>query len=60
MLNLVLAIVLSYLVGSIPTSIIVGKLVKGIDIRNYGSGNPGGTNVIRVVGLGWGNFCDFI
>ncbi|WP_244884373.1 glycerol-3-phosphate 1-O-acyltransferase PlsY [Candidatus Kryptonium thompsonii] len=47
---------LSYLVGSIPTSIIVGKLVKGIDIRNYGSGNPGGTNVIRVVGLGWGIF----
>jgi len=59
MLNLVLAIVLSYLVGSIPTSIIVGKLVKGIDIRNYGSGNPGGTNVIRVVGLGWGIFVIF-
>ncbi|CUS88959.1 glycerol-3-phosphate 1-O-acyltransferase PlsY [Candidatus Kryptobacter tengchongensis] len=56
MLNLVLIIALSYLVGSIPTSIIVGKLVKGIDIRNYGSGNPGGTNVIRVVGLGWGIF----
>lgn len=56
MLNLGLIIILSYLVGSIPTSIIVGKLVKGIDIRNYGSGNPGGTNVIRVVGLGWGIF----
>lgn len=56
MLNLVLIIALSYIVGSIPTSIIVGKLVKGIDIRNYGSGNPGGTNVIRVVGLGWGIF----
>ncbi len=56
MLNLALVIVLSYLVGSIPTSIIVGKLVKGIDIRNYGSGNPGGTNVIRVIGLGWGIF----
>jgi glycerol-3-phosphate acyltransferase PlsY len=56
MFNLVLIVLLSYLVGSIPTSIIVGKLVKGIDIRNYGSGNPGGTNVIRVVGLGWGIF----
>jgi glycerol-3-phosphate acyltransferase PlsY len=44
-------IILSYLVGSIPTSIIVTKLVKGIDIRNYGSGNAGGTNVMRV--LGW-------
>ncbi len=44
-------IILSYLVGSIPTSIIVSKLYKGIDIRNYGSGNAGGTNVMRV--LGW-------
>lgn len=56
MIDLVLVIALSYLIGSIPTSIIVGKLVKGIDIRDYGSGNPGGTNVIRVVGLGWGIF----
>ncbi len=56
MLNLGLIVILSYLAGSIPTSIIVGKLVKGIDIRNYGSGNPGGTNVIRVIGLGWGIF----
>ena len=44
-------IVLSYLVGSIPTSIIVSKLSRGIDIRDYGSGNAGGTNVMRV--LGW-------
>lgn len=44
-------ILLSYLVGSIPTSIIVTRLVKGVDIRNYGSGNAGGTNVMRV--LGW-------
>ena len=44
-------IVLSYLVGSFPTSIIVSKLAKGIDIREHGSGNAGGTNVMRV--LGW-------
>ena len=44
-------IILSYLVGSIPTSIIVSKAAKGIDIRDYGSGNAGGTNVMRV--LGW-------
>jgi glycerol-3-phosphate acyltransferase PlsY len=44
-------IVLSYLIGSIPTSIIVSKAVKGIDIRQHGSGNAGGTNVMRV--LGW-------
>ena len=44
-------IILSYLIGSIPTSIIVSKLARGIDIRDYGSGNAGGTNVMRV--LGW-------
>jgi glycerol-3-phosphate acyltransferase PlsY len=43
--------VLSYLVGSIPTSIIVARVRRGIDIRQHGSGNAGGTNVIRV--LGW-------
>ena len=44
-------IILAYLVGSIPTSIIVSKLSHGIDIREHGSGNAGGTNVMRV--LGW-------
>jgi len=51
MLSLILIIVLSYLAGSIPTSIIMSKLTRGIDIRDYGSGNAGATNVIRV--LGW-------
>jgi glycerol-3-phosphate acyltransferase PlsY len=51
MLPILIIAVLSYLVGSIPTSIIVAKLRKGIDIRQHGSGNAGGTNVIRV--LGW-------
>ena len=51
MIPLGIIILFSYLVGSIPTSIIVTKLVKGVDIRNYGSGNAGGTNVIRI--LGW-------
>lgn len=44
-------IVLSYLAGSIPTSIICSKLFRGIDLREHGSGNAGGTNAIRV--LGW-------
>ncbi len=44
-------IILSYLIGSIPTSIIITKAAKGIDIREHGSGNAGGTNVMRV--LGW-------
>lgn len=41
---------LSYLMGSFPTSIIVARRVRGIDIREHGSGNAGGTNVLRVVG----------
>ncbi|GAB6283538.1 MAG: glycerol-3-phosphate 1-O-acyltransferase PlsY [Ignavibacterium sp.] len=54
MLVLSLIVILSYLVGSIPNSIIVGKAVKGIDIRNFGSGNAGGTNVGRVLGWKYG------
>lgn len=51
MLPIGIIAVLSYLIGSIPTSIIVAKRVRGIDIRQHGSGNAGGTNVFRV--LGW-------
>jgi glycerol-3-phosphate acyltransferase PlsY len=51
MLLFALIIILSYLIGSIPNSIIISKAVKGIDIREHGSGNAGGTNVMRV--LGW-------
>ena len=48
---LIVVLFASYLAGSIPTSIIMGRLTKGIDIREHGSGNAGGTNVFRV--LGW-------
>lgn len=51
MLSLIAIIILSYLAGSIPTSIILSKWLRGIDIRDYGSGNAGGTNTIRI--LGW-------
>jgi len=54
MLNLIVIVILSYLVGSIPTSIIVSKLVKGIDIRHHGSGNAGGSNVFRILGWKYG------
>ena len=47
-------IILSYLVGSIPNSIIISKLVGGIDIREHGSRNAGGTNVMRVLGWKYG------
>ena len=56
MLNLILLIIIAYLIGSIPTSILVVKAVKRVDVRDYGSGNAGGTNVSRVVGWGWGVF----
>jgi len=54
MLNLLIIVLLSYLVGSIPTSIIISKFVKGIDIRDHGSGNAGGSNVFRVLGWKYG------
>ncbi len=54
MLNLIIIVILSYLVGAIPTSIIITRWVKGIDIRQHGSGNAGGTNVFRVLGWKYG------
>ncbi len=45
--------VAAFLLGSVPTAYLLGKLVKGIDIREYGSGNIGGNNVIRHVGKIW-------
>ncbi|MEH7548017.1 acyl-phosphate glycerol 3-phosphate acyltransferase [Bacillus sp. AFS076308] len=43
----------SYLIGSIPTALIVGKLFFGVDIRELGSKNPGATNTLRVLGKKW-------
>ncbi len=54
MLNLIFVVLLAYLAGSIPTSIIISKLVRGIDIREHGSGNAGGSNVFRVLGWKYG------
>jgi acyl phosphate:glycerol-3-phosphate acyltransferase len=45
-----LGLVLAYLAGSIPAAYIAGKLTKGIDLRQHGSGNLGATNVYRVLG----------
>lgn len=45
------AIVLGYLLGSIPTAVWWGKAFSGIDVREHGSGNAGATNTIRVLGV---------
>jgi glycerol-3-phosphate acyltransferase PlsY len=51
MLTILMIIILSYLLGSIPSAIIISRVFKGIDIRDYGSKNPGFTNVYRVLGV---------
>ncbi|NQT48892.1 MAG: glycerol-3-phosphate acyltransferase, partial [Chloroflexi bacterium] len=50
-LKVVLAIVLAYLIGAIPIGLIVAKLSKGVDVRDYGSGKTGSTNVLRTAGV---------
>jgi acyl phosphate:glycerol-3-phosphate acyltransferase len=50
MIETVIIILLSYLLGSIPFALLVGKLGYGIDIRQHGSGNLGGTNTFRTLG----------
>ncbi|MEC3841301.1 glycerol-3-phosphate 1-O-acyltransferase PlsY [Bacillus amyloliquefaciens] len=46
-----LLIFLAYVLGSIPSGLVVGKLAKGIDIREHGSGNLGATNAFRTLGV---------
>lgn len=53
-LELFFIIFASYLVGSLPTAVIVSKVFFGFDIRTKGSGNMGSTNAFRVLGWKWG------
>jgi glycerol-3-phosphate acyltransferase PlsY len=48
---ILLAAVIGYLIGSIPFGLIVGRVTRGIDVREYGSGVTGATNVIRTSGM---------
>src|SRR5690625_3215684 len=47
---IILFIILAYLLGSIPSALIIGKLTQKIDIREHGSGNMGATNAFRILG----------
>jgi glycerol-3-phosphate acyltransferase PlsY len=47
---LILAIILAYLIGAIPTSVWIGRVFYKVDVRTKGSGNAGATNTIRVLG----------
>ena len=55
-LKFVGVIILGYLIGAIPFGVIIGRLTRGIDVRDYGSGSMGMTNVLRTVGAKAGVF----
>ena len=52
----VITLLVAYLIGSTPTGYTLAKLLKGIDIREHGSGSTGATNVLRTLGKGPGAF----
>ena len=58
-LQVIACIVASYLIGSLPTAYIVGK-ARNINIFEVGSGNMGGTNVARAMGMGWAVFTGLV
>ncbi|MCE2735974.1 MAG: glycerol-3-phosphate acyltransferase [Acidimicrobiaceae bacterium] len=53
-INLILGIVGGYLLGTLPSAIIVAR-AKGVDITTFGSGNPGASNVARAIGWRYGS-----
>lgn len=57
---LILFLLIAFALGSVPFSFIIGKRVRGIDLREHGSGNLGATNVFRTLGTGWGSLCLFL
>ena len=50
-------VLMSYIAGSIPFGLMIGRVVRKIDLRRHGSGNIGATNVGRVLGKKWGLIC---
>jgi len=50
-IDVVIAVVMGYLLGSIPVGLLVGRKAQGVDVRDYGSGKTGFTNSLRVLGM---------
>ena len=50
-MEIAVLLLVAYVIGSIPTGLIIGKLFFKTDVRNYGSKNIGATNTFRVLGL---------
>ena len=48
---IIIILVVAYLLGSIPSAVWIGKLTKGVDVREHGSKNAGATNTMRVLGV---------
>lgn len=59
-MTLAILVVLAYLIGSLPTAVIISKKYYGIDIREHGSGNAGATNTFRVLGSKAGSLVMFV
>lgn len=58
-MTVLLLVLFSYFLGSVPTGYLIAKRVMGIDIRQHGSGNPGAANVYRIVGK-WAGVSTFL
>ena len=54
LLKIFFSLVISYVIGAIPTAYLMGRALRRVDIRNFGSGNVGATNAFRVLGKGPG------
>jgi len=52
-MEIVLLYIGAYLLGSVPTAYLIGRMVRGVDIRGYGSGNVGSANLYEHVGKRW-------
>ena len=62
-MKLILALILGYLIGSVSSGILIARIFGHMDIRKAGSGNPGTTNILRVMGKKYALLtfvCDFL